>query len=158
MRRHLDNDMQNLNSLTGPLSAMTVNSSDSNAVSASAASGSSARKSSVVVNSLATTASWTSGNIRQQLNGDACRKFHDHARRAVSVTTITTDGTETLSHVASEINSDNLGVTASVITDATAPGCAMVSNSSGTAANFTVASSGSTDLGLHRRPRAAMRR
>ena len=46
------------------------------------------------------------------------------------------------------INSDSLGVTASVITDASGARLALVANSSGSAANFTVASAGSTDYGF----------
>jgi flagellar hook-associated protein 2 len=63
-----------------------------------------------------------------------------------TATTITTDGSETLSDVANEINSDNLGVTASVITDASGSRLALLANSSGSAANFTV--SGSTTYGF----------
>jgi flagellar hook-associated protein 2 len=143
----LDNDIQNFNSITGPLSAMTVNSSDSNAVTASAASGSSAGNHEIVVNSLATTASWTSATYASSSTAMPAGSFTITSGSG-SVTTITTDGTETLSDVANEINSDNLGVTASVITDDSGSRLAMVANSSGTAANFTVASSGSTDFGF----------
>jgi flagellar hook-associated protein 2 len=65
-----------------------------------------------------------------------------------TATTITTDGTETLSDVANEINSDNAGVTANVITDASGSRLAIVANSSGSAANFTITSSGSTSFGF----------
>ena len=131
----LDNDVQSLNSITGPLSAMTVTSSNSSIVSASAASGSAVGNHVVVVNSLATTDSWTSAAFTITTGSG-------------TPTTITTDGTETLSDVASEINSDKLGVTASVITDATGSRLALVASSSGSAANFTISSTDPADFGF----------
>jgi flagellar hook-associated protein 2 len=56
-----------------------------------------------------------------------------------TTTTISTGtGTSTLGNVVSTINSDNLGVTASVVTDATGARLAIVSNTSGSASNFSV--------------------
>ena len=144
---NLDNDMQSLNSITGPLSAMTVNSSNANVVSASAASGSSVGNHVIVVNSLATTASWTSGTFASSSTTMPAGSFTITPTTGTAKT-ITTDGTETLSSVASQINSDALGVTASVITDATGSRLAIVANSSGAAANFTVSTSGSTAYGF----------
>ncbi|HEX4067019.1 MAG TPA: flagellar filament capping protein FliD [Acidobacteriaceae bacterium] len=145
---NLDNDMQSLNSVTGPLSARTVTSSNSNVVSATAASGSTIGNHVVVVNSLASTASWTSGTFA---TGSTVLPAGTITITPSSgtATTITTDGSSTtLSDVASQINSDNLGVTASVITDATGARLAIVSNTSGSAANFTVSSSDPTGYGF----------
>lgn len=143
----LDNDVQNLNSLTGPLSAMTVNSSNSNVVSASAASGSAVGNHEVVVNTLATTASWTSGTFASSSTALPAGSF-TITPESGTATTITTDGTETLSGVASQINSDDLGVTASVITDATGSRLALVANSSGSASNFTITSTDPAGFGF----------
>ena len=142
---NLDNDMQSFNSITGPLSAMTATSSNSNVVTASAASGSSAGNHEVIVNSTATTASWTSGTFAGSSTAVPAGSFTITSGSGTA-TTITTDGSETLSDVANEINSDNLGVTASVITDASGSRLALLANSSGSAANFTV--SGSTTYGF----------
>jgi flagellar hook-associated protein 2 len=142
---NLDNDVQSLNSVTGPLSAMTVNSSDSSVVSATAASGATPANHVVVVNSLATTASWTSGTYASSSTDLPAGSF-TITTGSGSPTTITTDGTETLSDVASEINSDNLGVTANIITDATGSRLAIVANTTGSAANFTI--SGSSGFGF----------
>jgi flagellar hook-associated protein 2 len=144
---NLDNDVQNLNSITGPFSAMTVNSSNSNVVSASAASGSTVGNHQVVVNSLATTASWTSGTFASSSTALPAGSF-TITPEGGTAKTITTDGSETLSDVANEINSDDLGVTANVITDASGSRLALVANSSGSAANFTITSSGSTGYGF----------
>jgi flagellar hook-associated protein 2 len=142
----LDNDMQSLNSITGPLSAMTVNSSNTDVVSASAASGSTVGNHVVVVNSLATTSSWTSGAFATSATAMPAGSFTITSGSGTP-TTITTDGTETLTDVANEINSDNLGVSASVITDDSGARLAIVANTSGAAANITVAS-GSTGYGF----------
>lgn len=145
---NLDNDVQSLNSITGPLSARTVSSSNSSVVTASAASGSAIGNHVVTVSSLATTDSWTSATFA---SGDTVLPAG-----TITVTpgsgspaTITTDGsTTTLSDVASQINSDNLGVTASVVTDATGARLAIVSNTTGSAANFTVSSSDPSAFGF----------
>ena len=144
---NLDNDVQNLNSIAGPLSAMTVNSSNTNVVTASAASGSSVGNHVVVVNSLAATASWTSGTFTSGSTALPAGSF-TITTAGGSAATITTDGSESLSDVASEINSDNLGLTASVITDASGSRLAIVANSSGAAANFTISTSGSANYGF----------
>ena len=143
----LDNDIQNFNSITGPLSAMTANSSNSSVVTASVASGGAVGNHEIVVTSLATTASWTSATYASSTTAMPAGSF-TITDGSGTATTITADGTETLSDVATAINSDNLGVTASVITDDTGSRLAIVANSSGTAANFTVASSGATDYGF----------
>jgi flagellar hook-associated protein 2 len=142
---NLDNDVQTLNSLTGPLSARTVNSSNSDVVSATAASGSAAGNHVVVVNSLATTASWTSGVFATGTTPLPAGSFTITSGTGATAT-ITTDGTDSLTDVASEINGDNLGLTASVVTDANGARLAVVANSSGSASNFTV--TGSTGFGF----------
>ena len=143
----LDDDVQNLNSITGPFSAMAVSSSNSNVVSASAASGSTVGNHSVVVNDLATTASWTSETFANASTALPAGSF-TITPESGTATTITTDGTETLSGVASQINSDDLGVTASVITDATGSRLALVANSSGSASNFTITSTDPAGFGF----------
>lgn len=144
---NIDNDVQALNSITGPLSSRTVSSSNSDVVSATAASGSAIGNHVVVVNSLATTASWTSGTFSSSTTDLPAGSFTITDGSGNS-TTITTDGSETLTDVANEINNDSLGVTASVITDASGSRLAIVANTSGSAANFTVDDSGSTGFGF----------
>ena len=134
---NLDNDMQSLNNITGPLSAVTVSSSNSNVVSASAASGTSAGTHTVVVSNLATTASWSSDTVASASTDLAAGSF-TITTASGPITISTGTGTSTLSDVASTINSDNLGVTAEVITDATGARLAIVSNTSGSSSNFSV--------------------
>lgn len=137
---NLDSDVQSLNSITGPLSSTTVTSSDSNVVSATSASGTASGDHVVVVNSLATTASWTSGAFASSTTDLPAGSF-TITNGSGTATTITTDGTETLSDVASEINGDNLGLTASVVTDANGSRLVIEANSTGSASNFTVSTS-----------------
>ncbi|MGP8259077.1 MAG: flagellar filament capping protein FliD [Acidobacteriaceae bacterium] len=143
---NLDNDMQSLNNLTGPLSARTVSSSNSSIVTASAASGATVGNHTVVVGSLATTASWASDTVASASTPLAAGSFT--ITTASGTTSISTGtGTSTLSDVANTINSDDLGVTANVITDANGARLAIVSNTSGSAANFTV-TAGTGGLGF----------
>ena len=133
----LDNDIQALNSITGPLSARTVTSSNSAAVTASAAAGSTPGNHVLVVSNLATTASWTSGVFAASTTALPAGSFTITTGTGATAT-ITTDGTQTVSDVASQINGDNLGLSANVITDANGSRLAIVAKSSGSAANFTV--------------------
>jgi flagellar hook-associated protein 2 len=137
---NLDNDVQSLNSLTGPFSASTVTSSDSSVISASAAPGTVAGNHVVVVNNLATTASWVSGTFASSSTAVPAGSFT--ITNGSGSATITTDGTQTLAAVASQINGDNLGVTANVVTDASGARLAITANASGSAANFSVSSGG----------------
>ena len=143
---NLDNDVQTLNTIDGPLSAMTVSSSDSSVVSGTAASASTPGDHDVVVTNLATTASWTSGVFASSSTALPAGSF-TITTGGGSSTTISTDGTESLNDVVSQINGDNLGVTASVVTDATGSRLAIVANSSGAAANFSV-TTGSSGFGF----------
>lgn len=142
---NLDNDMQSLNSLTGPFSARTVSSSNSSVLTASAASGATPGNHVVEVNNLATTASWTSGSFASSSTDLPAGSFTITAGGGATAT-ITTDGTETLSGVVQQINSDNLGVTASVVTDTSGSRIEIAANSSGSAANFSI--SGSSGFGF----------
>ncbi len=145
---NLDNDVQSLNSLTGPLSARTVTSSNSSVVSATAASGTTLGNHVITVSSLASTDSWTSGTFASS-SAVLPAGTITITPGSGSPVTITTDGSSTtLNDVANQINSDNLGMTASVVTDATGSRLAIVSNTTGTAANFTVSSSNPSGFGF----------
>jgi flagellar hook-associated protein 2 len=144
---NLDNDIQALNSLTGPMSARAVTSSNASVVSGTAASGATSGNHVVMVTSLATTASWTSATYASSTTAVPAGSFTITNGSGTSAT-ITTSGTQTLSDVASQINGDNLGVTASVVTDASGSRLAIIANTSGSAANFSVSPSGSSGLGF----------
>ncbi len=138
---NLDNDMQALNSLTGPFSSTLVNSSNPSLVTGSAASGSPVGNDVVVVNSLATTASWASNTLANETTDLPPETFVITTASGASATITTGNGINTLDDLTKAINGDNLGVTASVINDANGSRLAITSNTSGSAANFSVTSS-----------------
>jgi flagellar hook-associated protein 2 len=142
---NLDNDVQSLNSITGPLSAATASSSNSSIVTASAAAGSTAGTDIVVVNSLATTASYSSTAVAGSSTDLPTGETFTLTNGSGASTTITTgSGVDTLSDLENAINSAGLGVTASIITDASGSRLAVTANSSGSAGNFTISSSNSS--------------
>ena len=142
----LDADMQTLNDLGGPLAARTVASSNANVVTGSASAGAATGNHVIVVNNLATTASWSSGTFTSSSTPLPAGNF-TITLAGGTTQTITTDGTQTLSDVANQINGDGLGVTASVVTDSSGSRLAIVSNASGSANNFSI-STGSGSFGF----------
>lgn len=145
---NLDGDMQALNSLTGPMSATSVSSSNSAVVTGTSVSGTSLGNTVVQVNSLATYDSWTSSTLASGTAALPSGTITITAANGTPTTITTGSGVNTLNDLASTINSDNLGVTANVITDASGSRLSIVSNSSGSAANFTVASSEGSGFGF----------
>jgi flagellar hook-associated protein 2 len=142
----VQSDMQTLNSLTGPLSARTVTSSASAVVSATAAAGTVAGTHSVVVNSLASTGAWYSDLASSATATLPSSSLTITTTAGASATIATGAGNagDNLQDLASAINGDKLGVTASVVTDASGSRLALVANASGSAANFSITSANYT--------------
>jgi flagellar hook-associated protein 2 len=140
------NDLSALNSLTGPLSARTVTSSDSNDVTATAADGTTAGTHNIVVENLASTATWYSDLATSATSTLPASSFTLTNASGAATTINIGAGTsgDTLTDLASTINADNLGVTASVISDSTGSRLAIVSNTAASAGNFTITSSNYT--------------
>jgi flagellar hook-associated protein 2 len=142
----LATDMQNLNTLTGPLAARIVDSSNSNVVTATAATGTVTGTHTVVVNSLATTGSWYS-DLESSPTATLPASSLTITTSAGDTATIATgngNAGDTLNDLATAINGQNLGVYASVVSDSTGSRLAIVSNTSGTAADFSITSSNYT--------------
>lgn len=140
---NLDNDMQSLNSLTGPLAAASATSSNSAIVTGTAASGSAIGNNVIVVNSLATTASYSSSSVSSASADLPTGETISITPSGGSATTFTTgSGVDTLSDLESAINKAGLGVTASVITDASGARLAITSDTSGSAGSFQISSTG----------------
>lgn len=140
---NLDNDMQALNSLTGPLAAATVTSSNSSVVTGSAAAGSATGNNVVVVNTLATIASYSSSAVASATSDLPTGESITITPAGGTATTITTgSGVDTLTDLKNAINTAGLGVTASIITDASGSRLAITSNTSGSAGSFAITSSG----------------
>jgi flagellar hook-associated protein 2 len=142
----VQNDLQTLNSLAGPLAARSVNSSNANIVSASAASGTAASTHTIVVNSLASTGAWYSDAAASPTAVLPSSSFTLTTTAGASITIPTGSGqtADNLNDLASTINGDSLGVTASVVSDASGSRLAIISNTSGTAGNFSISSANYT--------------
>jgi flagellar hook-associated protein 2 len=137
----LQTSVQALNDPMGAFSQVSVTSSDNNVVSATAAAGTTAGSHSILVNSLATTAASYSTS---QLTGSTeipSGSFDLQVGPNGPVETIpvdSTDGTNTLSGLATYINQMDMGVTASVITDTSGARLSLVSQTSGAAGALTI--------------------
>jgi flagellar hook-associated protein 2 len=138
---NLDTDVQALNNLNGPLSASLVSSSNSSLVTGSAAPGSSVGNDIIVVNSLATTASWSSDALATATTNLPPETFVITNASGQTTSITTGNGVNDLIDLAKAINGQGFGVTASVINDANGSRLAITSNTSGSASNFTVTSS-----------------
>jgi len=137
----LASDMQSLNSLAGPLASRTVTSSNSNYLSATASTGTTTGVHTVVIGNLASTGSWysdeTSGPTATLPTSSMTITT---ASGAKTIATGSGNTGDTLADLASAINGDKLGVTATVVSDTTGSRLAIISNSSGSAADFTITS------------------
>jgi flagellar hook-associated protein 2 len=141
---NLDNDMQSLNSLTGPLSESTVASSNSSVVTATAASGSAAGNVTVVVNNLASTASFSSTAVASASTTLPSESFTITNSSGKAATITTGSGVNTLTDLETAVNNAGLGITASIINDASGARLAITSNTSGSTGNFTATSTGTS--------------
>ena len=139
-------DLQSLNSLTGPLSARTATSSNTGEVTATAAAGTVAGNHTVVVNSLASTAAWYSDLATSATATLPTSPFTLTVGAGTPVTIATGSGNpgDNLNDLATTINGDKLGVTATVVTDSTGSRLAISANTSGTAGNFSITSANYT--------------
>jgi flagellar hook-associated protein 2 len=142
----VQNDMQTLNSLSGPLADRSVTSSNANIVSATAASGTVAGTHTIVVNSLASTGAWYSDAAASPTATLPASSFTLTTTTGTSVTIPTGSGqtADNLNDLATTINGDSLGVTASVVSDASGSRLAIISNTSGSAGNFSITSANYT--------------
>ena len=123
---------------TGAINALAAASSNTNVLSASADATAQAGTHSIVVNSLATTASDYTNAVASATTALATGSFQIAVGSAAPAT-VTVDGTDnTLNGLAAAINGRNLGVTASVITDANGARLALVSNTAGSSGTLTI--------------------
>jgi len=136
------NDLQSLNTLTGPFSAMNVASADPNYVSATASDGTAAGTHTVVVNNLASTASWYSDLEASPTTAlpDSSLTITTAGGATATFATGTGNAGDNLNDLATAINGASLGVTATVVTDSTGSRLSIVSNNTGAASDFSITS------------------
>jgi flagellar hook-associated protein 2 len=122
----------------GALAARSVTSSDTNIVTATASNATAGGNHTIVVNNLATSSSYYSGTEPSSSTALATGSFTIQVGSGPA-TTITIDNTDdTLDGLASAINAQNLGVSASVVNDSNGARLAIVSNSPGAANDLTI--------------------
>jgi len=137
----LSDQLSALQDPAGSLGSITASSSDSTVLTATATSGTSTGNHTIVVNNLATTASWyTSETEEPDSLGSGSINIGGTA-----VDYGGSSGIDTLSELAASINSQSLGVTASVVTDANGSRLALVSTTSGSNPALSVTQGSSSD-------------
>ncbi len=139
-------DLTALNNLTGPLAEVTATSSDTDVVSATAAPGTVAGVHTIVVNNIASTGSWYSDLATNATSILPTSSLTLTTMAGATATIPTGSGTagDTLTDLASTINGDDLGVTASVVSDSTGSRLSIIANASGAAADFSITSTNYT--------------
>jgi len=144
----VSNDMSSLTDLEGILSEKEGSSSDQNVLTLTAADSTAlAGTHTVEVKSLATTSSGylaEIANASDALSGSITVQVGNGTAQAISVPG-SGGGNDNLAGLASAINASGIGITASVLTDATGSRLSLVSGTSGAAGNITVSSNSVVD-------------
>jgi len=141
----LSDSINSLADLEGPLSSVTATSSNTSLLTATAVSGTAASNNTITINSLATSAAWYSDEEASSSTALPTGTITITSASGTQTNISTGSGTsgDTLSDLATYINSQSLGVTANVITDANGARLALTSTTTGSASDFTVSSSNS---------------
>jgi len=135
----LQTAVQALSDPTGAFSAVSVNSSNNDVVSATAANGAAAGSHTITVDSLATSAEYSAPQTSStSALPTGTLNIQVGSNTAVPITVGTAGSTDNLSDLATYINQQNMGVTASVITDTSGARLSLVSQTSGTAGALTI--------------------
>ncbi len=135
----LQNSVNALKDPLGALAARTVSSSNTSVLTATAAAGTALGNHTVTVSSLATTSTYTSNSLASGTTSFSPGSFTLQVGTGAPVTVTVTSGTNnTLNTLASYINSQNYGVTASVVNGASSATLSIVSNTSGQPGDLTI--------------------
>ena len=146
--KQLLSDVTSLSDPAGEVASRTATSSDTSLVSASAVSATAVGDHTVVVSNLATTSSYYTGEVTSASTQLASGTFDITVGSGKTNTITIGSSNNTLTGLASSINKMNIGVTASVVTDANGARLALVSQSSGAAGDLTVADTTTGGSGL----------
>jgi len=134
----LQNQVNALQDVAGGFNAVQATSSDPTVVTASAGQTAVAGSHQITVSSLATTSSYYSSELANSSTAFGTGSFTLQVGSG-QPTTITVDSTNnTLDSLAAYINNQNLGVTASVVTDSGGARLSLVSQTSGAAGEVTI--------------------
>jgi len=136
--------LNSLSAIDGVLSAAVATSSNTSALTATAADGTAASSNTVTISSLATAGSWYSDS--EASSTSALPSGHFSITVGSTTTSIATGSGnpgDTLSDLATYINSQSLGVTANVVTSSGGAVLALTSTNTGKANDFSISSGGS---------------
>lgn len=133
----VSNDLNDLNDISGPLAARAVSSSATQ-VTGTAAPGTAAGSHLVSVQNLATSASWYSPPLPASTASLGSSTLTITGADGTQTTFNTGSGVNSLSDLASAINGSAIGVNANIVTDASGSRLALVSATTGSAADFAV--------------------
>jgi flagellar hook-associated protein 2 len=137
----LQNAAYALTDPVGQMTAVAATSSDPSILTATALSGTASGTHTITVSNLATTSSSYSSAVASSstplASGTLTIQVGSGAAQPITIDS----SNNTLDGLAQTINNDNIGVTASVITDANGARLALVSNTSGQAGSLTVTAS-----------------
>jgi flagellar hook-associated protein 2 len=134
---NLESDLTALNDPMGTMTSLSLTSSQSSILSGTATSGAVAGTHTITVNNLAQTASWYSAPVATSFTTLPGGSFNITSG-GVPTTITVGSGTNSLSDLVNNINFQNLGVTASVITDSSGSRLSIVSNNSGASNGFSI--------------------
>jgi flagellar hook-associated protein 2 len=154
--QQITTDLNNLQSAAfalsdplGALDAQIATSSNSGVVSAVAASTASSGSHGVTINSLATTSSYYTDPVASSSTPLTTGSFQVQVGSNPTATVTVNSTNNTLDGLAAAINSQNIGVNASVISDANGSRLALVSQTTGAPGDVTV-SNNTTNLNFHK--------
>lgn len=143
----IQSSFESLSDFSGVFSQLSTTSSDSSAVTATTGSGASAGTYTVVVNDLATTGESYSNELSSASStitaGALVYTIGDGEQQTINIPADSSgeaDNTTTLTDAAAYINQQNLGITASVVTDSGGARLSLTSTASGAAASVAVVS------------------
>ncbi|MBZ5503155.1 MAG: flagellar filament capping protein FliD [Acidobacteriia bacterium] len=138
----LSNAAFTLTDPAGPLTSVAATSSNPSVLTATAISGSANAAHSITVTNLATTSSAYSAAVATSSTAIATGSLSIQVGSGTAVPVTIDSSNNTLDKLAQTINSKNMGVTATVINDASGARLAIVSNTSGAPGDLTITSSG----------------
>jgi flagellar hook-associated protein 2 len=134
----LQTSVQALTDPNGQFDSKTTSSTDSSQVTATADNTASVGTHTIVVSQLATTSSYSSSALTDGNTTFGQGTFYIQIGTNTPVAVNVTSSNDTLNTLASSINGQDLGVTATVITDSSGARLALYSNTSGAAGNITI--------------------
>lgn len=133
----VSNDLDSLNDLSGPLAARAVSSSATQ-VTGTATAGAAVGSHLISVQSLATSASWYSPSLPSSSSNLGTSTLTITGTGGSQTSFTTGSGVNSLTDLATAINASGIGVNASIVTDASGSRLALISATTGSAADFSV--------------------